>query len=393
MIAIGLAMDAFAVSLGIGTTQYAHGPRPLFRLSFHFGLFQALMPVLGWIVGARVAHLIAPIDHWIALALLAFVGVRMIRSGLDAAGETHQRDPSRGSTLVLLSIAVSIDAFAVGLSLAMLEVSIIYPVIVIGITTGCLSLFGLLAGERLGQRFGKRMEVLGGLILIAIGVQVVVSHLFAAPYAIIWPNRGRRIPQPGGKVMKQTAMHRMWGLLLAMLLAASVAGCTPLQPEDTRLKLGLIPVLDVLPVYVAEQNGYFAEQGIQVEVVPVRSAQERDVLVQTGQADGVLTDLPSTALLNKDDVRVKAIYTSRRPYPNAPMFRILAGPDTNLTAPADLKDVPIGISQNTVIEYLTDRILKAEGLSRGPDRHRGSWCHPGALRTTYERQPASGHPS
>jgi NitT/TauT family transport system substrate-binding protein len=163
--------------------------------------------------------------------------------------------------------------------------------------------------------------------------------------------------------MKQTAMHRMWGLLLAMLLAASVAGCTPLQPEDTKLKLGLIPVLDVLPVYVAEQNGYFAEQGIQVEVVPVRSAQERDVLVQTGQADGVLTDLPSTALLNKDDVRVKAIYTSRRPYPNAPMFRILAGPDTNLTAPADLKDVPIGISQNTVIEYLTDRILKAEGLS------------------------------
>jgi putative Mn2+ efflux pump MntP len=181
LIAIGLAMDAFAVSLGIGTTQYAHGPRPLFRLSFHFGLFQALMPVLGWIVGARVAHLIAPIDHWIALALLAFVGVRMIRSGLDAAGETHQRDPSRGSTLVLLSIAVSIDAFAVGLSLAMLEVSIIYPAIVIGIITGCLSLFGLLAGERLGQRFGKRMEVLGGLILIAIGVQVVVSHLFAAP--------------------------------------------------------------------------------------------------------------------------------------------------------------------------------------------------------------------
>jgi NitT/TauT family transport system substrate-binding protein len=136
-----------------------------------------------------------------------------------------------------------------------------------------------------------------------------------------------------------------------------------MQPEDTRLKVALIPVLDVLPVFVAQQNGYFAEQGIQVEAIPVKSAQERDVLLQTRQTDGVLTDLQSTALLNKDGTKVKAVYTSRRPYPDAPMFRILAGPATDLSAPADLKGVPIGISQNTVIEYLTDRILEAEGVS------------------------------
>jgi putative Mn2+ efflux pump MntP len=181
LIALGMAMDAFAVSLGIGTTRFAYGPRPLFRLSFHFGLFQALMPVLGWLVGTRIERYIAPIDHWVALALLFFVGIRMIRSGLNPDGESHETDPSRWPTLILLSIAVSIDAFAIGLTLAMLEVGIIYPAIVIGIVTGVLSLIGLLAGHRLGSRFGKRMEVIGGVLLILIGVRVVLTHLFSGP--------------------------------------------------------------------------------------------------------------------------------------------------------------------------------------------------------------------
>ncbi len=181
LIAIGLAMDAFAVSLCIGTTHYAYGPRPLFRLSFHFGLFQAFMPILGWLIGSRVAGLIAPVDHWIALGLLSFVGIRMIRSGLDPNGECHDTDPSRGMTLIMLSIAVSIDAFAVGLSLAMLRVNIIYPAVVIGIITAALSLIGLLAGHKLGKRFGKSMEIVGGLILIGIGLRVVMTHLFGAP--------------------------------------------------------------------------------------------------------------------------------------------------------------------------------------------------------------------
>ncbi len=129
-------MDAFAVSLGAGATRYVNGPRPVFRLSFHFGLFQALMPVLGWLAGLSVAQLIAQVDHWIAFALLAFVGARMIRSGLDADREMHTSDPSRGGTLVMLAVATSIDAFAVGLSLAMLRVNILYPALVIGVITG-----------------------------------------------------------------------------------------------------------------------------------------------------------------------------------------------------------------------------------------------------------------
>ena len=178
LIAVGLAMDAFAVSLGVGTTRFADSARPRFRLAWHFGLFQALMPALGWLVGSAVARYIAPFDHWIALGLLAFVGVRMIRSGLSSDEESHPTDPSRGSTLVMLSVATSIDAFAVGLSLAIVHVPIIYPAVVIGVVTGALSLVGLLLGNRLGKTFGKRMEIVGGVLLIAIGIRIVVSHLF-----------------------------------------------------------------------------------------------------------------------------------------------------------------------------------------------------------------------
>jgi putative Mn2+ efflux pump MntP len=177
LIALGLAMDAFAVCLGAATTQHIKGPRPVFRLAFHFGLFQALMPILGWLVGSTIIQWIAPVDHWIAFGLLAFVGVRMIRSGLDANGESHATDPSRGATLVILSVATSIDAFAVGLSLAVLGVGIILPSIIIGVVAGGMSLLGIFLGGRLGKAFGKRMEVIGGMILIAIGVRVVISHL------------------------------------------------------------------------------------------------------------------------------------------------------------------------------------------------------------------------
>ena len=177
LIAVGLAMDCFAVSLGIGTTRYAHGRRPLFRLSFHFGLFQAIMPIIGWWVGTRVAEFVTAFDHWFAFGLLGFVGVRMIRSGLNADGESHLTDPSRGGTLIMLSVATSIDALAVGLSLAMLQVNIFYPSVIIGVVAGGLALTGLLIGGRLGHLFGKRMEFVGGIILILIGLRVLISHL------------------------------------------------------------------------------------------------------------------------------------------------------------------------------------------------------------------------
>jgi manganese efflux pump family protein len=177
LIALGLAMDAFAVCLCAGTTGFINGPRPVFRLAFHFGLFQALMPALGWLVGVGVERYIATFDHWVAFGLLAFVGVRMIRSGLNPDGDANCVDPSRGGTLVMLAIATSIDAFAIGLSFAVLRVSIVGPVIIIGLVAALMSILGVYLGNRLGQTFGKRMEVVGGLILVAIGIRVVISHI------------------------------------------------------------------------------------------------------------------------------------------------------------------------------------------------------------------------
>lgn len=179
LIAIGLAMDCFAVSLGVGTAGTATGFRSTFRLFFHFGLFQGGMTLLGWLAGKTVVTYIAGIDHWVAFALLAFVGVRMIRGGLQKAGEEPAiPDPSRGMTLVMLSIATSIDALAVGLSLALLSVNVFGAALLIGGVSAVLSLVGLLLGNQLGLRFGKSMEVLGGVILIGIGMRVLITHLF-----------------------------------------------------------------------------------------------------------------------------------------------------------------------------------------------------------------------
>lgn len=124
MIALSMAMDAFAVCLGAGTQPAATGARPMFRLAFHFGLFQFLMPLLVWLTGMTVARYIANFDHWVAFGLLAFVGLRMLRSGFDAEDEAQKNDPSRGLTMVMLSLVVSIDALAIGLMLAFLQVPI-----------------------------------------------------------------------------------------------------------------------------------------------------------------------------------------------------------------------------------------------------------------------------
>lgn len=178
LIAIGLAMDCFAVSLGVGTAGTAIGPRPTFRLFFHFGLFQGGMTILGWLAGKTVVTYISAFDHWLAFGLLVFVGVRMIRSGLRKDGEVPAlADPSRGMTLVMLSVATSIDALAVGLSLAFLEVNVFWSAFVIGSVSAALSFAGLMLGNQLGIRFGKTMETIGGLILIGIGLRVLITHL------------------------------------------------------------------------------------------------------------------------------------------------------------------------------------------------------------------------
>ena len=177
LIALGLAMDCFAVSLGIGTSPVEKDARTVFRITFHFGLFQGLMTFLGWLAGSSVVNLISRFDHWIAFILLAWVGVRMIRESLSKTEEDNPCNPSRGKTLVMLSVATSIDALAVGLSLAFVDGSILVSSLVIGITSLLLSLFGLFIGGKLGCKFGKRMELIGGLVLIGIGIRVLLSHL------------------------------------------------------------------------------------------------------------------------------------------------------------------------------------------------------------------------
>ncbi|MCF8114166.1 MAG: manganese efflux pump MntP family protein [Desulfotignum sp.] len=179
LIALGLGMDAAAVSLAASAAGYAGNPRAVFRLSFHFGLFQFLFPVLGWFLGMGLLVFIQGISHWVAFSLLMFVGGRMVKSGMDQSAESHQQDPSRGMTMVLLSIAVSIDALAVGLSFAMLGVKIWYPGIIIGVVTSGMSLLAIRIGRHLGAILGKRMEIVGGLVLMGIGIRILLVRLLA----------------------------------------------------------------------------------------------------------------------------------------------------------------------------------------------------------------------
>jgi putative Mn2+ efflux pump MntP len=179
LIALSMSMDAFAVCLGAGTQRQASAPRPVFRLAFHFGFFQFIMPVIGWFAGTTIVRYISAYDHWVAFGLLAFVGIRMIHSGFETGEEKRLNDPSRGWMLILLALATSIDALAIGFSLALIGVTIWYPAVVIGVVTGLISWLGIFLGNRLGEKFGKRMEIIGGIILISIGIRILLAHLLA----------------------------------------------------------------------------------------------------------------------------------------------------------------------------------------------------------------------
>jgi putative Mn2+ efflux pump MntP len=177
-VAVGLAMDAFAVSIGVGLNSPHVSWRTTFRLAWHFGLFQALMPIIGWLAGLSVERWISGVDHWVAFGLLAAIGGHMIYEAIWGDEEARAaKDPTRGTSLVVLSVATSIDALAVGLSLALLGVQIWYPAVVIGIVAFAFTAVGLHLGRRFGALFGRRMEIIGGLILIGIGVKILVDHL------------------------------------------------------------------------------------------------------------------------------------------------------------------------------------------------------------------------
>jgi len=178
IIAFGLAMDAFTVSICAGANGKTEGIRPVFRLSFHFGLFQFLMPVAGWYFGSHISEYISNFDHWIAFILLSYVGIKMIKSGRRNKSEVCTTDFTRGKSLILLSIATSIDALAIGLSLGVLNVDIWYPAIIIGLITSGLSLIGIKVGTKLGISLGGKMEIIGGIFLILIGLKILAEHIF-----------------------------------------------------------------------------------------------------------------------------------------------------------------------------------------------------------------------
>ena len=177
-IALGLAMDAFSVAIGVSIALGGTSKRQTFRLAWHFGLFQALMPIIGWAAGSSVRPLIDRWDHWLAFGLLGLVGGRMIVEAVRGEAEGRPRtDPTRGWSLVVLSVATSIDALAVGLSFAALGVRVWIPAVIIGVTAGALTLVGTLGGRALGARFGSRMAVVGGIVLISIGCWIVYEQV------------------------------------------------------------------------------------------------------------------------------------------------------------------------------------------------------------------------
>jgi len=175
-VAFALAMDAFAVSIAAALRLGRPRPRQVFRMAFHFGLFQFMMPVLGWLAGRGVHRWISAVDHWVAFGLLAVVGGKMLWDSFRPARD-KRGDPTRGWTLVMLSVATSIDALAVGLSMAMLGVSVWLPSVVIGVVAAAMTAVGMVLAGRVAPGCGKWAELLGGAVLLGIGVRILLSHL------------------------------------------------------------------------------------------------------------------------------------------------------------------------------------------------------------------------
>lgn len=185
-IAVALAMDAFSVAIASGASMKAVSLRQTFRLAWHFGLFQAFMPIIGWLAGKSLVEYVSEFDHWVAFILLLFVGINMIRNSFsgDENEEAERKDPTKGSTLIILSVATSIDALAVGFSISMAGVAIMLPAVVIGVVALVFTAVGLHLGRKLGQipKLGACSEVFGGLALIFIGIRILYEHGIRPPF-------------------------------------------------------------------------------------------------------------------------------------------------------------------------------------------------------------------
>ncbi len=178
-IALALAMDAFAVAVGLNVAPKGLDRSQIFRLGLFFGFFQFMMPLIGWLAGQGFLRYIRLVDHWVAFVLLCFIGGRMVLASFrdKQTKEKISYDPTKGLTLVMLSVATSIDAFAVGLSFAALEEGILYPSLIIGVVAFLLTVGGARLGPLVGKLAGKWAEFCGGLILIFIGIKILVDHL------------------------------------------------------------------------------------------------------------------------------------------------------------------------------------------------------------------------
>ena len=171
-------MDAFAVAIAVGLSLPQVTGRHVFRLGWHLALFQFLMPVIGWSAGRTVSAYIADYDHWVAFGLLALIGGKMLVDAFRNEPAQRRADPTRGLMLITLSIATSIDALAVGLSMALLNVSIWLPCVGIGVVVGLFTIIGIRFGNRLGARCEHWARAGGGAVLLLIGVRILASHLY-----------------------------------------------------------------------------------------------------------------------------------------------------------------------------------------------------------------------
>jgi len=172
-------MDAFTVAFASGVSLNKVNFRQTFRLAWHFGLFQALMPIIGWSMGLQISPLIEKIDHWVAFIILFIIGLRMIIGAIKSEEEKIKiNDPTKGSTMVMLSVATSIDALAVGLSISMLQISIWRPALIIGIVALIFTTIGIHLGRIVGSNIsmGKYAEICGGIVLIGIGLRILYEH-------------------------------------------------------------------------------------------------------------------------------------------------------------------------------------------------------------------------
>jgi putative Mn2+ efflux pump MntP len=175
--ALALGMDAFAVAAAISATLPVFTGRHVFRLAWHFGLFQSLMTLLGWLAGERVSTFISGINYWLAFALLVGLGLNMIRQSRHPEDRVRDYDPTRGWSLVGLSIATSIDALAVGVSFGLLSAAIPRPALIIGLVALVMTYIGTRVGRKTGAYLGKRAELAGGLVLIGIGFNILLQYL------------------------------------------------------------------------------------------------------------------------------------------------------------------------------------------------------------------------